>query len=162
MQARAWLQSSKTTPPRASPSCACCVLVGLLLALWLAATPSWAQTSAAEKHAAALQSCPTVSKEIVDLDMLAKGLEHSSAVGLFEKLRLKSAIDNLLDRFKDYHRGTGGFTLDQLQEQYDVLMMRIASQLQDKDASLHGQLCNAWDSIWATLEDRKTFREKLS
>jgi hypothetical protein len=138
------------------------VLPVLLGALSLAATPSAAQTSAAEKHAVALQNCPTVSKEIVDLDNLAKGLQHSSAVGLFEKLKLKSAIDDLLARFKDYHRGAGRFTLEQLQEQYDVLMMRIASQLQDKDASLHGQLCNAWDSIWATLEDRKAFLEKLS
>lgn len=124
--------------------------------------PSQAQTSAAEKHAAALQACPTVAKEIVDLDMLAKGLEHSSAVGLFEKLKLKSAIDDLIDRFKAYHRGAGRFTLDQLQEQYDVLMIRIASQLQDKDVALHGQLCNAWESIWATLRDSKAFREKLS
>ena len=94
--------------------------------------------------------------------MLAKGLEHSSAVGLFEKLRLKSAIDELLDRFKAYHRGSGRFTLDQLQEQYDVLMMRIATQLQDKDVALHGQLCNAWESIWATLQDRRAFLEKLT
>lgn len=139
-------------------------LPALLLGLCLlaAAAPAQAQGSAAEKHAAALQSCPTVAKEIVDLDMLAKGLEHSSAVGLFEKLKLKSAIDDLLDRFKAYHRGTGRFTLDQLQEQYDVLMMRIATQLQDKDVALHGQLCNAWDSIWATLQDRQAFLEKLS
>ena len=139
-------------------------LPALLLGLCLlaAAASAQAQGSAAEKHAAALQSCPTVAKEIVDLDMLAKGLEHSSAVGLFEKLKLKSAIDDLLDRFKAYHRGTGRFTLDQLQEQYDVLMMRIATQLQDKDVALHGQLCNAWESIWATLQDRRAFLEKLT
>ena len=140
------------------------VLPALLLGLCIVAgpVPAQAQGSAAEKHAAALQACPTVAKEIVDLDMLAKGLEHSSAVGLFEKLRLKSAIDELLDRFKAYHRGSGRFTLDQLQEQYDVLMMRIATQLQDKDVALHGQLCNAWESIWATLQDRRAFLEKLT
>lgn len=138
------------------------VLPALLLGLCIVAGPAQAQGSAAEKHAAALQACPTVAKEIVDLDMLAKGLEHSSAVGLFEKLRLKSAIDELLDRFKAYHRGSGRFTLDQLQEQYDVLMMRIATQLQDKDVALHGQLCNAWESIWATLQDRRAFLEKLT
>jgi hypothetical protein len=134
----------------------------LLLALWLVVTPGRAQTSAADKHAAALQACPAVTKEIVDLDMLAKGLEHSNAVGLFEKLKLKSAIDGLLDRLKAYHAGAGRFTLDQLQEQYDALMLRIAAQLQDKDATLQGQLCNAWDPIWATLQDRKAFLEKLS
>ncbi len=135
----------------------------LLAALLLAASASGhAQTAAADKHTAALQACPTIKNEIVDLDMLAKGLEHSSAVGLIEKLRLKSAIDDLLDRLKSYHGGTGRFTLQQLQEQYDLLMMRIATQLQDKDVTLHGQLCNAWDSIWATLQDRKSFLEKMS
>ena len=134
-----------------------------LAALLLAASAcSHAQSPAAGPHTAALQACPTIKNEIVDLDMLAKGLEHSSAVGLIEKLRLKSAIDDLLGRLKCYHCGTGRFTLEQLQEQYDLLMMRIATQLQDKDAVLHGQLCNAWDSIWATLQDRKSFLEKVS
>jgi hypothetical protein len=139
------------------------VLWAVVAASWLAVAPGRAQTpAAADRHAAALKACPTITKEIVDLDMLAKGLEHSGAVGLIEKLRLKSAIDDLLGRLKAYHGGSGSFTLDQLQEQYDLLMMRIATQLQDKDVALHGQLCNAWDSIWATLQDRKSFMEKLS
>jgi hypothetical protein len=113
-------------------------------------------------HAAALQACPKVSKEIVDLDMLAEGLKHSNAVGTFEKLRLKSAIDGLIERFKAFHRGARQFTLAELQEQYDLLMMRIATQLQNKDLALHGQLCNAWHAIWSDLQDRHRFMEKFS
>jgi len=133
-------------------------MAGLLLGG--AAPPAAAADAAA--HAAALQSCPRVSKEVVDLDMLAEGLKHSDAVGLIEKLRLKSAIDELVGRFKAYHRGSRAYALDQLQEQYDLLMMRIAGLLQDKDTVLHGRLCNAWESIWATLQDRRRFMEKLS
>jgi hypothetical protein len=118
--------------------------------------------AAGEAHAAALQACPKVQDEIVDLDMLADGLKDSSAVGMFEKLRLKSAIDELIGRLKAFHRGDKQFTLAELQEQYDLLMMRIARQLQDKDLALHGQLCNAWASIWATLQDRGRFMEKFS
>jgi hypothetical protein len=118
-----------------------------------------AQTAA---HATALQACPKVQQEIVDLDMLADGLKDSSAVGMLEKLRLKSAIDELIGRFKAFHRGNRQYTLAELQEQYDLLMMRIARQLQDKDLALHGRLCNAWDSIWATLQDRDRFMEKFS
>jgi len=124
-----------------------------------------AQTAAsnpAVAHAAALQSCPKVKDDIVDLDMLADGLKNSSAVGLVEKLRLKSAIDDLIGRFKAFHRNDKQFTLAQLQEQYDLLMMRIAADLQDKDLVLHGQLCNAWASIWTTLQDRSRFLEKFS
>jgi len=134
----------------------------LVLAALLLAPQARGATPASDKHAAALQACPTVKDELVDLDMLAEGLKDSNAVGLFEKLRLKSAIDDLLDRFKAYHRGAKRFTLAELQEQYDLLMMRIAQQLQDKDMPLHGRLCNAWDSIWATLQDRQRFMEMAS
>jgi hypothetical protein len=118
-----------------------------------------AQTTA---HATALQACPTVKQEITDLDMLADGLKNSNAVGMFEKLRLKSSIDELLDRLKSFHAGKRSYSMDQLQEQYDLLMMRIARQLQDKDLALHGQLCNAWEPLWAQLQDRNRFLEKFS
>jgi len=121
-----------------------------------------ANPPADSSHASALQACPKVSQEIVDLDVLADGLKNSQAVGLFEKVRLKSAIDELIGRMKAYHGGARHYSLAQLQEQYDVLMMRIASQLQDKDLPLHGRLCNAWDSLWSQLADRSRFMEKFS
>jgi hypothetical protein len=142
----------RRTPDRPLP-------LALLVAMLLAVPPARAVAPGADKHAAALQACPTVKQEIVDLDMLAQGLKDSSAVGMFEKLRLKSAIDDLIARMKAYHQGAKRFTLAELQEQYDLLMMRIAQQLQDKDLPLHGRLCNAWDSIWATLQDRQRFME---
>jgi len=113
-------------------------------------------------HASALQACPKVAQEIVDLNVLADGLKNSKAVGLFEKVRLKSAIDELIGRMKAFHRGARHYSLAQLQEQYDVLMMRIASQLQDKDLPLHGQLCNAWESIWSQLADHGRFTANFS
>jgi len=135
-------------------------LAATALLLALGAGPAVAAGQAA--HAAALQACPKVKDEIVDLDRLAEGLKNSSAVSLFEKLRLKSAIDDLIGRFKAFHRNNKQFTLAELQEQYDLLMMRIARELQDKDVTLHGQVCNAWESIWATLQDRSRFLEKFS
>jgi len=135
-------------------------LMAAAMLLGCCTTPALAAGEAA--HAAALQACPKVKEEIVDLDVLADGLKDSSAVGMFEKLRLKSAIDELIGRFKAFHRGDSRYTLAELQEQYDLLMMRIARQLQDKDLALHGQLCNAWSSIWATLQDRARFMEKFS
>ena len=115
-----------------------------------------------DTRATALQACPKVSREIVDLDTLAEGLKHSNAVSTFEKLRLKSSIDQLIGRLKGFHGGARNYSLDQLQEQYDLLMMRIAAQLQDKDVALHGQLCNAWEPLWAQLQDRGRFMEKFS
>jgi hypothetical protein len=142
-------------PPLARPA----ATAALLLVLGAGAAQAAAGDAA---HAAALQACPKVQQEIVDLDLLAQGLAKSGAVGVLDKLRLKSSIDELVGRFKAFHRGAGPYTLAELQEQYDLLMMRIARLLQDKDFALHGQLCNAWDSIWATLQDRARFAEKFS
>jgi len=117
---------------------------------------------ASDTRQAALQSCPAIEEEIVDLEMLAQGLKKSKAVGLVEKIRLKSSINDILERFIDFHDGARDYTLEQLQEQYDVLLMRIASHLQQQDERLHGQLCNAWDIIWQDLENPDRFAEKFS
>lgn len=109
-----------------------------------------------------LQACPSVNEEIVDLQILADGLKQSDAVGLFEKIRLKSAIDDLIRRMKKFHNGAGKYSEVQLQEQYDVLLMRIATHLQDKDTILHSRLCNAWEMIWQDLADPDRFAEKFS
>ena len=121
-----------------------------------------AEAPATPPVTAALAACPAVEEEIVDLYILADGLRESRAVGLLEKLRLKSAIDDLLGRFEVFHAGGGDFTLPQLQEQYDLLLMRIASHLQHKDVILHQRLCNAWFQIWQDLEDPTRFAEKFS
>jgi hypothetical protein len=142
-------------PLRTTPALA---TAALLLALWGGS----AGAAGEDAHAAVLQSCPKVQQEIVDLDMLAEGLKNSGAVGMFEKLRLKSSIDELIGRLKAFHGGNKQYTLAELEEQYDLLMMRIARLLQDKDVPLHGRLCNAWGSIWATLQDRGRFLEKFS
>jgi hypothetical protein len=109
----------------------------------------------------ALQACPSVEEEIVDMEVLASGLKDSNAIGLFDKIRLKSSIDDLLKRMEAFHDGKNTYSLPELQEQYDVLLMKIASHLQHKDAIMHGQLCNAWDKIWLDLEDPDRFTEKF-
>jgi aryl carrier-like protein len=67
-------------------------------ALWLTAwfAPVGAHAAGDEAKAAALQACPAVEEEIVDLELLAEGLNNCRAVGLLEKLRPRSAIDDLI------------------------------------------------------------------
>jgi hypothetical protein len=141
------------------------MLAALLAALLVIAAARAAVTagSASEaQRATALQACPAVEEEIVDLNLLADGLRKSDAVGLIEKIRLKSAIDDLVGRMEDFHEGRRAYSLPELQEQYDVLLMRIAAHLQHKDTILHGQLCTAWFMIWQDLEDPGRFAEKFS
>jgi hypothetical protein len=129
----------------------------VVLALGLAlATPGAGAAEGAAKLAA-LQACPTVEEEIVDLELLADGLKKSNAVGLMEKLRLRSAIDDLVARLEAYHAGARRYTQAHLQQQYDLLLMRIAAHLQHKDQLLHARLCNAWEAIWLDLIDSERF-----
>jgi len=131
--------------------------------VWMGvSTQAHTAVSPFSSHAEALQQCPAVEEEIVDLSMLAQGLKDSKAVGLIEKIRLKKAIDGLISRFSAYHVGDRRFSMGELQQQYDVLLMRIASHLQHKDLLLHQQLCNAWELIWQDLENADRFSEKFS
>lgn len=98
---------------------------------------------------------------MLDLGWLADGLRNSRAIGLWDKIRLKSSIDELLERMEEFHEGKRVFSLPELQEQYDVLLMKIATHLQHKDVLLHGQLCNAWELIWLDLEDPDVFAENF-
>jgi hypothetical protein len=131
-------------------------------ALWLTAwfAPAGAHAAGDDAKAAALQACPAVEEEIVDLELLAEGLKNSKAVGLLEKIRLKSAIDDLIGRLEAFHNGAKTYSLAELQQQYDVLLMRIAAHLQHKDQVLHGRLCNAWDAIWRDLIDSSSFAQR--
>lgn len=136
--------------------------IALVFAITGGAVQSKADNAASGIRDTALQSCPAVPEEIVDLDDLAAGLKASKAVGMLDKIRLKSGIDDLLKRMRAYHKGKRTYSLEELQEQYDVLLMKIAGYLQDKDVTLHGQLCNAWESLWLDLEDPERFAERFA
>jgi len=138
------------------------LLLVLVIAITGGAVQSKADNAASGIRDTALQSCPAVPEEIVDLDDLAAGLKASKAVGMLDKIRLKSGIDDLLKRMRAYHKGKHTYSLEELQEQYDVLLMKIAGYLQDKDVPLHGQLCNAWESLWLDLEDPERFAERFA
>jgi len=103
--------------------------------------------------------CPPVEEEIVDLQLLGDMLADTRAIGLFTKLSLKKDIEKVLSRLSKFHDGKSKFTLEQLEEQYDLLLMKIAIHLQDNDLTLHTHLCNAWLVIWEDLRDFDRFHE---
>lgn len=101
--------------------------------------------------------CPPVEEEIVDLQILADMLADTKAIGMFTKLSLKKDIEKMLSRLSKYHDGKSKFTLEQIEEQYNLLLMKIAIHLQDNDLTLHRHLCNAWLVIWEDLRDYDNF-----
>ena len=103
--------------------------------------------------------CPPVEEEIIDLQILGDMLADTRAIGLFTKLSLKNDIEKVLRRLNRFHDGKSKFTLEQIEEQYDLLLMKIAIHLQDNDLALHHHLCNAWLVIWEDLRDYDRFHE---
>ena len=99
--------------------------------------------------------CTSVEQQIINFESLEKQVRETKAIGTIAKLKLSNDINKLLAELKAYHAGTSHLTLEQHREQYDLLYMKIVSLVQENDPELYHQLCNAWDPIWAELQDKK-------
>ena len=95
---------------------------------------------------------------IVDLTALEKRLRDTSAIGVFTKLSLKNQVDDLLGRFRTFHEGHGGTTLAKLRESYDLLVLKVVSLLQDKDAPLARDVFSSKEALWNLLADPVKFK----
>ena len=132
----------------------CCALLPVLVMSIVMAIPATAHDPSRPRG-----GCPPVEEEIVDLQILGDMLADTKAIGLLTKLSLKKDIDKVLRRLRNFHDGKSKFTLEQLEEQYDLLLMKIAIHLQDDDLTLHKHLCNAWLVIWEDLRDSDGFHK---
>jgi hypothetical protein len=93
----------------------------------------------------------------LDLDALKEEVRSTSAIGLFTKITLKNQVDDLLDDFRDYHKGKSKLTKTDLRRAYDLLLMKVLSLLQDKDPRLASSIVASREVIWGLLEDPKKF-----
>jgi hypothetical protein len=77
---------------------------------------------------------------------------------VFTKLALKNEVDDLLERFRAFHAGRGGTTLTKLRESYDLLVLKVVSLLQDKDALLARDISTSREALWNLLTDPIKFK----
>ncbi len=108
---------------------------------------------------AARTKCTSVEQEVIDFETLEKRIRKTNAIGGFAKLKLSSDINKMVADLKTYHAGDSPHTLEQHREQYDLLYMKLVSQVQDKDPELFHQLCNAWEPLWAELQDENNLKK---
>jgi hypothetical protein len=101
---------------------------------------------------------PPAAAAIGDLTALEKRLRDTSAIGLFTKLALKNEVDDLLERVRTFHEGRGGATLAKLRESYDLLVLKVVSLLQDKDAPLARDIFTSREALWNLLADPVKFK----
>jgi len=67
---------------------------------------------------------------------LVARIRKTGAIGFFTKLALKNQIDDLLSEFREFHTGVGGTELAVLNDQFNLLLMKVITLLQDDDTKL--------------------------
>ena len=91
------------------------------------------------------------------MQSLEQRLKETRAIGVFTKLSLKNQVDDLLEQFRAFHRKQAQKTLTQLRQQYDVLLLKVLSLLQDGDPSLAAAISGSREAIWGILTDPEKF-----
>jgi hypothetical protein len=134
---------------------------GTAAAFASASSPAATATSPAT---AATPSAPTVAvapskptAAALDLAALEERLKDTKAIGVFTKLSLKNQVDDLLDDFRNFHKGAGKTPPQSLRTQFDLLMIKVLSLLQDGDPQLAASISSSRESLWDILKDPDKF-----
>jgi hypothetical protein len=106
---------------------------------------------------AAAQNAKPAAAPTLDLTALEQRLRDTHAVGLFTKLSLKNQVDDLLDRFRALYRRQASTPLASLRQQYDLLLMKVLTLLQDGDPPLAAAIASSREAIWSILADPQKF-----
>jgi hypothetical protein len=139
--------AATVAPPKAPPKPA------------VAAATAPAPAPQAVPKVATAPAVPKPSAAPLDLKSLEARLRQTTAIGVFTKLSLKNQVDDLLERFRAYHRRQGGATLADLRRNYDLLLLKVLSLLQDSDPPLARDIVKSRAAIWGILEDPKKYTE---
>jgi hypothetical protein len=93
----------------------------------------------------------------LDMPSLEKRLRETKAIGVFTKITLKNHVDDLVNQFREYHRGRGKSMLAELRQRYDMLLLKLLSLLQDSDPTLAHTIVASREAIWIILIDPAKF-----
>jgi len=110
-----------------------------------------------KKEVATLAAKKQPASPPLDLASLENRLRETKAIGLFSKIALKNQVDDLLDQFREFYRGSVKTTLAELRQEYDLLLLKVLSLLQDTDQSLATAISASREAIWGILADRQKF-----
>ena len=106
-------------------------------------------------------SAPSLGKNAtpppLDMPSLEKRLRETKAIGVFTKITLKNHVDDLVNQFREYHRGRGKSMLAELRQRYDMLLLKLLSLLQDSDPTLAHTIVASREAIWGILKDPAKF-----
>ena len=104
-------------------------------------------------------TAPKPAAAPLDLKLLGIRLRETKAIGVLTKLSLKNQVDDLLEKFRAYHRRQGTATLTELRRNYDMLVLKVLSLLQDSDPALARDIVKSRAVIWDILADPYKFND---
>ncbi len=96
-------------------------------------------------------------KREFSIAILVVRIRGTGAIGFFTKLALKNQIDDLLSDFREFHTGVGDTELSVLNDQFNLLLMKVITLLQDDDSKLFQDIVNARELLWINLADPEKF-----
>ena len=88
---------------------------------------------------------------------LVARIRETGAIGFFTKLALKNQIDDLLSEFREFHEGVSNTGLSVLKDQFNLLLMKVITLLQDDDPKLFQDIVSAREILWTNLADPEKF-----
>ncbi len=88
---------------------------------------------------------------------LVARIRKTGAIGFFTKLALKNQIDDLLSEFREFHEGVSNTELAVLKDQFNLLLMKVITLLQDDDSKLFQDIVSAREFLWINLADIERF-----
>ena len=119
----------------------------------VAAPPATAPVTAAPPAASLPAEAP------LDFASLGTRLRETKTIGVLTKLAVKNQADDLLEKFRAYHKQQGTATLPELRQAYDLLLLKVLSVLQDGDPPLAQDIVQSRAAIWNILADPRKFIE---
>jgi hypothetical protein len=102
-------------------------------------------------------AAPQPSAAPLDFTSLVTGLRETKAIGVLTKISVKNQSDDLLEKFRAYHRQQDAMPLSELRRSYDMLFLKLLSLLQDGDPPLAKAIDGSRAAIWEILADPKKF-----
>ena len=126
------------------------------------APPATKAPAPAKTEAPAAVATRPAAAAPLDLRSLEQRLKDTGAIGVLTKLSLKNQVDDLVGRFKAFHGGQRPPTLGDLRPAFELMLMKVLSLLQDKDAALARDINASREAIWGVLADHDKFAKYTS
>ena len=97
------------------------------------------------------------SMQAFSITNLVARIRETGAIGFLTKLVLKNQIDDLLSDFREFHEGVGNTELAILKDQFNLLLMKVITLLQNDDPKLFQDIVSAREILWTNLADPDKF-----